>query len=162
MKHNYHTDIVTSEKKTIPTTLYTNLLGKDIQIATIPRNHPLQFKGADKLIKRNGNILKVEEKVRYSIEYADLLLETVSCVHTHSKGWIEKESIADYLVYGFYNAGVYYVYNFKELQAEYFTRKNEWLENHKLVYCQNPTYSTKNIAIPFTDIQSRVLKVVLN
>jgi hypothetical protein len=117
----------------------------------------LQMQGVDiKVTKADGTVIWIEEKIR-ARDWGDLCLETLSCVERETKGWIEKDSIADYLVYFCKDSKRFFILKMSEIQSEYNRRKPIWLDRHRIVTSNTDNlYHSRNVAVPWGDVESRV------
>ncbi len=160
--HDYNQDIKKSERNAIPDSFYQSLFGAGIEIRTIPRNHKLQTKGRiDKLIKLPcGKIITIEEKVRFK-QYPDLLIEEYSSEEKKTDGWINKPTLAEYLVYYFKNTGAALIYKMPDLQNEWKERQDELKALGTERRAFNTNYTTLNWSIPLDAIHSKCFKLHL-
>jgi len=165
--HDYYQSLKQSEA-VIPDNFYQSIFGRSSIVKTIPANTQLQMiHGIDKtIILPNQSTVNIEEKIRYK-DYSDFLIEITSNVELNTPGWIEKESLADYLVYFIQPTKTVYVMKFKDIQAEWRKHKLLW----SMLFPTHTTYSrtsygniytVKNIAIPFHALTSiPILKLQL-
>ncbi len=158
--NNFHESLKQSENA-IPLDFYKSIFGSGSLVETIPAHTELQTQGADvKITCPSGRVFYCEEKIRQR-DFDDLLLETKSCVERNTPGWIEKPSIADFLVYFCQDSKRVFVLKMKEIQNEYSERKAVWLDRGRVVTADNGFYTSRNVAVPWGDVQSRVFTASL-
>ena len=146
----------------IPHSFYLSIFGSGSRVESVT-DLTLQKVGADiKVTLKSGDSFYVEEKIRLTT-YPDLLLETKSSIERNTPGWIEKESISEWLVYFCKDTKRIFVMKMKDIQTEYNERKTAWLDRHRIVTSSTDNlYHSRNVAVPWSDIRSKVFTATLN
>jgi hypothetical protein len=117
-----------------------------------------QRQGRDTVVLlSNGESLKVQEKVRRRRDTGDILLEYEHRYPSgyQKPGWVDADSLYDYLAYVFVPSAVGYLFPFQSLRAAWLRYRDGWLESGKasrdgfrLCPAQNPGYVTWSLAVP--------------
>lgn len=92
--------------------------------------------------------VKLQFKAR-TRDYGDLLIEYRHDLHNGNfvKGWIEKKSDVDFLLYCVPRK-VYRV-NYQRLYSVWESHKEEWISKYDVTPAKNLTYNTRNVCVPF-------------
>ena len=113
---------------------------------------PRQKQGIDRLIHlANGKTIAIDEKKR-GREYADILLEHVSCEERNTPGWIEKDLAIDYLAYGFMQSQRCYLFPWAMLRRAWLQFGHGWKAKYSPVRASTGAgatkYHTLSVAVP--------------
>ena len=119
----------------------------------------LDRQGADrKILLRSNEVVLVQEKIRF-VDYGDIALEYLADEEKQIPGWIEKESIAQWLAYGIKTEtthGAFFML-WKELKQAWIENRNKWaLKYPKPARAPNKTYWSLSRCIPIQEIADLV------
>lgn len=111
-----------------------------------------QSKGLDRLIYfDNGEVIGVEHKIRETT-YNDILFEFISNDNTNTKGWMEKDLICDYFIYGWNPLHETYTFYWPELKKVWNENKKKWLDKHRRIIAKNYGYNTHSVVVPIGEV----------
>lgn len=161
MSANFHDDLDYS-KRIEATPLWTQVYDQhfpDYQSLTIVDDLTLQKQGVDRIIVTEvGNRWYLEEKAD-KWPPKNLFLEHISSAEHKTPGWMEKDTLTDFLGYAYPAYGVAYVFRYKHLKKAWENNKREWIDRYEKAV-QNPGYTTKGCAVPIVEVMAALLKVV--
>jgi hypothetical protein len=119
--------------------------------------------GIDRVITlKSGKTITVDEKVRAK-SYGDIALEQWSDVERKKPGWMQKDLACDFIAYAFVPDEICYLLPFPILRRAWLENGVEWIANakgndggYRFIDAQNPSYVTRSIAVPITDLLSAI------
>ena len=147
-------------------------LWPDMVAATrLDRNSEWQRDGIDRVIfLANGRQLLVDEKKREATDkktgkpYLDVLLEEWSVFHGEGShrnkiGWsLDRKKRCDFIAYSIPLAERCYMLPFELLRLAFETRRSDWAREYGFRHSQNQGYVTRNIPVPWKEVQIAILR----
>lgn len=119
-------------------------------------NNVAQRLGVDRLVwLHNGSTLRIDEKVRETGNYPDVLLE-----YRHEyedgrtkEGWILKQLQIDYLAYAVLARHTAYILPWQPLRAAWYANRQHWLTTFETKRAENAKYTTLSVAVPIDTLR---------
>ena len=125
----------------------------------------LQKQGIDRIITLdNGRNIFVDEKIRKK-NYDDICIEYLSSMESGTPGWIEKDTMCDYICYAFLPAKICYVLPYQILKRVWRYYKDQWIEKYTRVEAKNMYYTTISVAVPISVVMEKIggaMKIQVN
>lgn len=116
-----------------------------------------QLLGVDQwIVLRDGHKIRLEEKVRPTYDFPDILLEDVSVVERGVVGWaLDDTKISQYLAYIVVKAKSVRIFNYPALRSLFQERHDIWTSTFGLVTSSTrrndgSSYHTSNVAVPLS------------
>ena len=125
-----------------------------VQIERVPTGTDLQKAGVDVILHRgNGQLIRIDEKYR-RVSYGDLALEFESTETL--PGWIEKDAPIDYLFYGVWPKGDYWILPWPILKQVWLENKTAWLRRYPIIQAVNTSWVSRSVTVPWSVILAAV------
>lgn len=129
-------------------------------IERMPTGSDIQKSGIDVVLHRaNGTQIAIDEKTR-DRDWGDFLIEYESTAEL--PGWAEKDAPIDYLFYGVYPQGDYWVLPWPIIKSIWIDNKALWLKRYPTKQAQNKSpksgmeWVSKSVAVPWDVILGAV------
>lgn len=96
----------------------------------------------------SGKTILVDEKVRPTKDYGDILLEYWSAEEHKTVGWVAKDLACDYIAYAVIPAQKCYLIPFQQLRNAWKRNGRAWVSKYPRIEAKNKSYTTVSVGVP--------------
>lgn len=137
--------------------IYRQAFSDFVDMQSTGENLRKQRLGIDRIVRlRNGKEISIDEKVRPTGRWKDILLETWSDERRGVPGWICKPLACDYIAYAIIALGQCHLLPLIQLQAAWSKYGRQWTKTYREKRAQNRGYVTVSVAVPIPVLYAKI------